>query len=406
MYAPTMAHENPRNPDLQSAEKKVLESRLENFLERLDGYDSQTQNLLYEILEERIQERLWSYEIDSKPYIVLELVSDVVTHKIDETNTLSNMQILWHVLYAQEYDVAVEDDVQEAIIEIEEIQEDDYDYTQELNEYEKDILAGEKAGVVSYGIRTGLESIDVETVEFHFNQNVDDIGLQGKIYLNGEFVAGAIASDIDGTIMTFDNIPDLRIPKSTVYLQLVLYPEHIGKDSIGAVKENLVITRVILKDTKGVTTGDKTGNKTYTEDSKAFNIVPVKLLVSVEAEFQKHQSTSELKIIPQRGSNTDNGNDLNAYLSEIDIRVSALDESGDIFIFNSNNALIGTASITSSWTITVVLTPDVISQRGEVYTFQTTAKGIFSIPQDGIRYSAGGYNLESKLWERINIWQR
>ena len=166
------------------------------------------------------------------------------------------------------------------------------------------------------------------------------------------------------------------------------------------------MTGIKLQDTKGLTTWDNAGTRSFNEDSKAFDIVPVKLSATVESEFEKNASWSEILIMPQRGKNNENGDELNAYIEEIDIQVSSLDASGDIYVFNSQGIQIWSTSLNTSGISTITLTPDVISQRGETYTLQTSAEGIFYIPQDGIRYSAGSYNMETKLGKRLLLWQR
>ena len=209
-------------------EKKALEIRLEVFLEKIDVLSDQQQASIYEKLQERISTLFVKYEEGSKNFELLHILETLVQEKQTNNEKFSNEQILEYVLYSIEYDEELPEDT--IIIEEEENSVPDLEYTGDLNEYEKSLLAGEYLPVVSYGLRANLEAIEVETVEFTFNQNIDNIGLSAHIYLNKKFVAKAFPSDIDGNTMVFDNIENLIVPEDKVYMQLELFPETIGKE--------------------------------------------------------------------------------------------------------------------------------------------------------------------------------
>lgn len=396
---------------LTSVEKQAIEKRLDVFLMKVDSFDTERQIEVYQTLQSKIWDIQARYQADSKQAVILWAIDDIAIHKIENQWKYTNEDILEHVFYNKQLQtVNTQSDENEGISEETEPEEETpkvvYNYTQDLNEYEKDILAGDSLWVVSYGVRANLESIDVETLEFTFNQNVDNIGLEGSLYLNGVFIGKSLSSDISGTKMSFENLTNLIIPEKTAYLQLELFPEIIWKDRLGEYKSDLKIINVSLTDAKGVTTWDTVWNKSFSEDTKAFNIVPVKLFATVESEFEKNKSTAKLRITPDEGENNENWNDFNASLEEIDIKVTSFDVAGDVFVYNSQWVLLWSININSSWTYTIPLTSDLISSRWESYSIETTLEGVLHIPQDGIRYSAGSYNIETKLGKNLFLGQR
>lgn len=405
------SHEGSNIIDVFSKqEKQLIENKLERFLNKVDSSNQDQQFIVYEQIQNKISSIQWKYEVGSKGFVLLDFIIHIVEHKADNIEKLSNHQILKHVLYGIEYEVEDIKEKEEWIITvpkpIEEKPLQEYSYSQELNEYEKTILAGEKQWVVSYRVRANLEPIDVETVEFSLNQDIINIGMKAYLYLNGNFIWEASSPDIKNSKITFDGLDNLIIPVETAYLQLELLPESIWQNFLWTVKSDLVATGVKLLNGKGQITGDNIATSSYDEDSKAFNIVPVKLSLSVESEFEKNKSFAGLKIIPHRGKNNDDGADFNAYISEIDVMISSLKVSWEISVFNSQGVLIWNTTVNSSGKTTIILTPDVISSRWEVYRLETSIEWNFYLPQDGVRYSAGSHSIETKNGKELYLGQR
>lgn len=408
-YLNVFSHQKNNVIDVFSnQEKQLIENKLELFLNKVDSFNQDQQFIVYEEIQNKISSIQWKYEVGSKGFILLDLIIHIVEHKIDNIEKWNNYQILEHTLYGVEY--KVEDLEEEGSIIIPETIEEkplqEYNYSQELNEYEKTILAGEKKWIVSYRVRANLETIDVEIVEFSFNQDIDDIGMKAYLYLNGDFIWEANSHDISNSKISFQGLDNLIIPTKTSYLQLELLPDSIWKDFLWTVKSDVVVTWVKLLNGKGWITGDNITTRTYDEDSRAFNIVPVKLSLNVGAWFEKNKSSAELKITPHRGKNNNNGADFNAYINEIDVIVSSLDVSWEISVFNSQGVLIWNTTVNSSGKTTITLTPDVISSRWEVYRLETSIEWNFYLPQDGIRYSAGSYSIEIKNGQELYLGQR
>ena len=409
----TFAHEKIGSYNLTEKQTTQVEKILEVFFQKVEGYDETKQTNIYSTLDQRIWAIIGSYEIWSPQRAVLDILDLSVDHMSEKDENTSVSDVLRHVIYGTEYHILEEIKIiippvettnpepSDEELETEEVEDTrvyraDLD-TENLNEFDKDILAGTAAGVMSLRVRANLEPIETERVEIMFNQDVDNIGLRWNLYQNGLLVWEVSSSDVDGSVIIFDNMTNLTIEEQTTYLQLEIITETIGKDKLWQVRENINVTRVSLQENRWTITWDKLWNKTYREVSRAFSIVPVKITANTQSEFGKNISTSRLSISADAGNNNDNGSGFSGRLEGIKIQVSAFDRAWDISVFNWNGVRIGWANITWSGEITIALDSDSISSRGESYEIITNAGAIFRIPHDGIIYSAGNQRFTSNL---------
>ena len=145
----TYAHDLEKQYNIFSDTQKIsMESRLLTFFNKVDSFESEKQQSIYTKLNTRIQNLTFKYDTNSTGFSILDMLSVILAHKLDTQVILSNAQILDHVIYGTDYKHYLEIESQEEsdIVEeddnVEPIVRDDIN-TQELNEYEKDILAGD-----------------------------------------------------------------------------------------------------------------------------------------------------------------------------------------------------------------------------------------------------------------------
>jgi len=390
----THAHKKTSSYNLSDSALQKVEQRLERFFDTVESYSETRQERVYNILDERIEKIINKYNDGTPQKAVLDIlqISDGtdyhIPEEIEETPVIESP--VW------------EESVKE---EKKEIYRADLD-SDNLNEFDKDILAGLSAWVLSLRVRANLEPIETERVEVTFNQDIDNIGLKWNLYHDWELVWQASSSDVRDSMMIFDNMTNLTIWETTSYLQLEIVTETIWRDKLGQARDNIMVTRVSLQENKWTITWDNVWNKTYRETSRAFSIVPVKISTSVESEFEKNKSTSRVKISANAWSNNDNGNGFSGRLTGITVEVSAFDSAWEISVLNGNGTRIWSANIIWSGEIMINLIPDSISSRWEVYELITDSEAIFRIPQDGIIYSAGSDAFTSNLDSQIFLGQR
>lgn len=417
LSSPTFAHEKTGSYNLTESQTQRIEQTLEVFFGKVEKYSETRQVEIYTILDQRIWAIIDRYEAWTSSRAVLDILSLSVDHMAEKGENTSVSKVLKHVIYGSEYHMSEEVEVITPPVEVtnpepsdEEVEDTrvyraDLD-TENLNEFDKDILAGTAAGVMSLRVRANLEPIETERVEITFNQNVDNIGLRWNLYQNGLLVWEASSSDVDGSVMIFDNMTNLTIEEQTTYLQLEIITETIGKDKLWQARENINVTRVSLQENRWTITWDKLWNKTYREISRAFSIVPVKITANTQSEFGKNSSISRVRITAEADNNNDNGSGFSGRLEGIKIQISSFDRAWDISVFNWNGVRIGWANITWSGEITIALDSDSISSRGESYEIITNAEAIFRIPQDGIIYSAGDQTFTSNLDAQVFLGNR
>jgi len=408
----TLAHDEVKNYNLTDSQSQKIEQRLEIFFNKVEALSEERQANIYTTLQERIEKIINKYKDGTPQRAVLDILSISVDHMSEKDISTSPQKVLGHVIYGTDYHIVETISSEEVESEDEIIEEESEEiyradlFTEELNEYDKDILAGTSAGIMSLRVRANLEPIETERVEISFNQDVDNIGLRWNLYHQWILVWHASASDVKNDIMIFDNITKLTIGETTSYLQLEIVTESIGLDTLWEAKNNVNIVRVSLQENKWTITWDNVWNKTYTETSRAFSIVPVKLTADLSSEFGKNISTSQIRLEADAGDNNDNGDWFSGKLTGIKVQVSGFDTAWDISVYNENGALIWSASISWSGDITISLNPDTISSRGETYKIITNAEAIFRIPQDGIIYSAGNNSFTTNLENEVFLGQR
>ena len=422
LSSPTFAHEKIGSYNLTEKQTTQVEKILEVFFQKVEGYDETKQTNIYSTLNQRIWAIIARYEIWSPQRAVLDILDLSVDHMSEKDENTSVSDVLRHVIYGTEYHILeeikviippVEDNNPEPSdeeVETEEVEDTrvyraDLD-TKNLNEFDKDILAGTAAWVMSLRVRANLEPIETERVEITFNQDVDNIGLSGNLYHDGVLVGHASKSDVRDSVMIFDNMTDLTIEEQTTYLQLEIITETIWKEYIWQARDNIAITRVSLQENKWTITWDNLWNKTYRETSRSFSIVPVKITANAQSEFGKNSSISRVRIRADADNNNDNGSGFSGRLTGIKIEVSAFDRAWDVSVFNWNGVRIGWANISWSGEITIALDSDSISSRGESYEIITNAEAIFRIPHDGIIYSAGNQTFTSNLDAQVFLGNR
>ena len=398
--------------------KSSLEQRLAKFFDRVETYSVERQSEIYTNIQTKIPPALSRFETQSPEYQIINVVALFVSHRMSLGDDISNTQILRSVIYnesitsddANSSDNQSDTDNQdnENIVNKDEVAPEyraDLD-TDELNEVDKNILAGTAKGVLNLRVRSNLEGIKSETVEFRFNENIDNIGLIGKFYHNWILVWESSQSDATGNVLTIDNISNFIIDTETSNVQLEIVTQAIGKEQVWKTLENIRVVSTTFKDNSGVITGDKVWDRTDTQNSKNFNIVPADIIVSSEVELEKYVSTASIKITPTVWNNNENGNVFSTSLESVTLQVNSLSDAWTVSIFNSNGVEIWTWNISSAGNTTISVDSDNISSSWEVYRISTTAKGTFTISQNWISYSAGNNTYTSNLESQIFLGQR
>lgn len=409
--------------NINSSTKVMIENRLAGFLNTIGKYDEDKQTQAYQTLQNKIDLYESRFDINSEIYSVFEMIDLVAEHKLDTQSILSDSQILSHVIYWNDFPhyntTPINEDSREET-DTESEQEDtsnsdnvesqegyraDLD-TDDLNEVDKNILAGTAKWILQLEVRANLEGIKSETVEFRFNKNIDNIGLVWRLYHNWIFVWESSQSDARGTVLTIDNLDNFIIGTQTSYVQLEIATQAIWKEEIWEALENIRVVSTTFSDNTWVITGDKIWDRVNTTVSKNFNIVPADVIASVESEFEKNISKSEIRISPQVGTNNNNGDTYSVALDALTIKVSSFKNAWDLKVFNSRWTQVGSTTINSSWDIMIPINSDTISSWGETYRITTTAEALFRISQDWITYSAGSETYSSHLESQLLLGQR
>lgn len=411
----TQAHTSIQTySNLSLSTKHSIESRLTNFLDRIDKFDKERQNAIYRELQNKIDTMQIRYALDSEIYTLLEIIYVIATHKLDSQSILSNDEILSHVLFWENiphYQLDESDKIQEEDLGTDDKIESKWEYradldTQDLNERDKNILAGTSRWILNLEVRADREWIKTEIVEFRFSENIDNIGLVGRLYKDGIFVWESSQSDTKGNILSIDNLTSLIIDTQTTNIQLELLTKTIGKEQVGKELSDVRVISTTFKDNTWVITWDAIWERVISENSRSFSIVPADVSVNLESEFNRDSSTAVIKISPLVWNNNENGNIFSPKLSGVILQVSSLSNPGNINIFNGNGIEIGSGNINWNGNIFISIHPDSISKWGEKYSITTTAEWNFRISQDGIQYSAGGNTYTSKLQQQIFLGQR
>jgi len=421
------AHENSNffTNNLDQSVKLNLENRLNVFLNKVDTYSQITQNNIYRDLENRIDIYKDRYAVNSDTYAILEIVDLIAQHKLDSDIIFTNWEILSHIIFGQDiphyteqedFDNMNESEMQndtddqqdnDIIDENEEFGEYRADLdTDQLNEVDKNILAGTAKWVMQLEVRANLEWVESKTVEFRFNQNIENIWLVGRLYKNWFFVWESSRSDARWNVITIDNLNNFVIDTDTEYVQLELATQAIWKEEIWKTMSNLQVTRTTFKDNTWVITWDKIWDRVNNQTSKNINIVPADLSVSVKSEFTSDSSTSHIDILPLVWNNNENGNIFSPRLSWITLLVSSLSTPGSVNVLNGNGVEIGSWNINWNGNVFISLSPDSISNSGEEYRIITSAEWNFRISQNGILYTAGSDTYTSKLAKQLFLGQK
>ncbi len=421
--APALAHEYTSN-NLSPEQEQAVEKRLWVFFNAVEKYSIERQTQIYTILDERLEKYVGRYAVDSVNYSIIDILTQAVEHKKMDIASPAK-DILSHVIYGTNYHIVVEPEVEtieeiiitekEIIVEEKEvIYRADLD-TENLNEYDKNILAWTAGWIMSVRIRADREPIETETVEIGFNQDIDNIWLRANLYHDGILIAESSKSDADGISITFENLKWFIIGETTSFLQIEILPEIIWRDHIWEIREGLVVTGVSLRDNTWTISGRHVWTQRYTDFSPEFNIVPLALETKIESQFEKDKSIALLHISTDAWENNDNGNGFSPELTGINIEFTSIQKEWDITVFNGNGEIIWFSvtrrdprevSILTGPRSVFIPLDDSISNKGEVYEIVTNAEGIFRIPQDGIRYSTGRQGFETNLEKELFLGER
>lgn len=412
--------------------KTWLQERLVRFFDRVDTYSAQRQSELYSNVQQKIPSSLSRFEESSNEYQIIKIVDIYVTKKLSLDASITNSQILWHVIFnqalpviqdslseddniSQEIEIPTETngDITKEDDEMKNEKDEDTDeifrpdlFTDDLNEIDKNIVAWSAKWVLQLEVRADLEWIKSETVEFRFNKNIDNIGLTGRVYYNWIFKWESSQSDAQGNTLSIKNIEDLIIGTDTGYVQLEIVTQSIWENFVWRAIDDLMVISTRFSENTWIITGDDIRDTVNGQDSRSFNIVPSDISVSLESKLGKNIGTAEIKITPEVWVNNDNGNIFNTFLESITFQVSSFSLPGSISIFNSRGEEIWSWNITSSWNTTIDLIPDNISSSWEIYTITTSAEANFIISQDWFGFSVGGQLIESNLERQILLGQR
>jgi len=423
------AHTSTQTYDNFSQEIKVsVENRLIVFLDRVDRFDKQVQDDTYRELQNKIGILQWNYAVNSEIYTLLEIIDLIAEHKLDSQSILTNDQILSHILFWEDiphYNTKQQDETAREPEENKSSQDTDTtdnsdtnntpesaaEYradldTEDLNELEKNILAGTAKWVLHLEVRANLEWVESETVEFRFNQDIENIGLIGRLYKNWFFVWESSQSDARWNTLTIDNLEDFIIDTETGYIQLELVTAGIWEEQIGKEIRDARVVSTTFRDNTWVITWDTLRDRVNRENSQNFSIVPADISVSLESEINRNSSTANIRIIPLVWNNNENGSIFSPRLSGITLQVSSLSNPGIVHIFNGNGLELASANISWNGDIFIALSPDSISSSGEQYRITSSAEWNFRISQDGFQYTAWNNIFTSRLQQQIFLGQR
>lgn len=184
----------------------------------------------------------------------------------------------------------------------------DYDASNDDNEENKTILAGESETVVSLDIEATNEEIDVETIKLTVSDNLKTSVSTASLYLDGTLVATAANSDISDeatSVITFEDMTKFVVPMESVEVSLVLNTETIGYEKIGTTLTSVTVTEVEFEEAKGVDSNeDVTINGTTTFTSQEFSIVPSVVTPTVYTSLQ-NSTTPQISILANAGDNSE-----------------------------------------------------------------------------------------------------
>lgn len=272
------------------------------------------------------------------------------------------------------------------------------------NEFDKLALAGNSKVIVSYDVRADNEAVEVQEVTFDISNATADLNksvVNATLLLDGVAIATNRNSEITQNEIRFTDVANLVIPRTTSELALQLNTATIGEDFVGKEQNNLTVTRVTLADLEGQQSGKTISDvSSAVTNSRQLSIVRAVVTPAVVSTFSTNDQTSELRLVVEGGMNTsDNGNAVQAELTQLKIEVSSVTGTGwDLVVFNGNGTQVGTVAIATAWTYTVAIddpnvsTPngDSIGTNNEVYRLETTVNATYRLAKDGVTYSVNG----------------
>jgi len=201
------------------------------------------------------------------------------------------------------------------------------------NEFDKLALAGNSKVIVSYDVRADNEAVEVQEVTFDISNATADLNksvVNATLLLDGVAIATNRNSEITQNEIRFTDVANLVIPRTTSELALQLNTATIGEDFVGKEQNNLTVTRVTLADLEGQQSGKTISDvSSAVTNSRQLSIVRAVVTPAVVSTFSTNDQTSELRLVVEGGMNTsDNGNAVQAELTQLKIEVSSVTGTG------------------------------------------------------------------------------
>jgi hypothetical protein len=291
-----------------------------------------------------------------------------------------------------------------------------FDANNEDNQDAKTILAGEEAVVFSVDTIAKNEAVSAETVEFTLSGTTDYSRLVGsaKLYLDDALVATATNSNVksytnSGTI-TFENISNLVFPTESAELRLAIDTETIGYEKIGTGATNLSVTKVVVSDAEGESSGEDVTGSTLTEtttDAAEFAVVPARVTVSVVDTLAS--GSAKIKLTVETGNNTKTGSSAKDSILVTDLVFSELSatSSGYTIYKEGASARKGTISNTGVFASGSMSTADLTISSNETYVIVPNgAKDTtytLRLTKEGVAYDVAGQSITTNLENEIDL---
>lgn len=291
-----------------------------------------------------------------------------------------------------------------------------FDANNEDNQDAKTILAGEEAVVFSVDTIAKNEAVSAETVEFTLSGTTDYSRLVGsaKLYLDDALVATATNSNVksytnSGTI-TFENISNLVFPTESAELRLAIDTETIGYEKIGTGATNLSVTKVVVSDAEGESSGEDVTGSTLTEtttDAATFAVVPARVTVSVVDTLAS--GSAKIKLTVETGNNTKTGSSAKDSILVTDLVFSELSatSSGYTIYKEGASARKGTISNTGVFASGSMSTADLTISSNETYVIVPNgAKDTtytLRLTKEGVAYDVAGQSITTNLENEIDL---
>ncbi len=298
------------------------------------------------------------------------------------------------------------------------------DWNNEDNKAAKNILWWNSKVIYSTDILALNEEIEIETVKFTIPwQNLSKALKNASIYLEDTLIDTNTSSKIvwngTSTIITFDNITGLIIPKESKELRLSVQTNTIGYEKIWEIISSANISQVDITNAQWINSWKEVLDQSLTTtQSNTFDIVPAQVTTSVLTTFW---SESDLKLTVDAWANTNVSDNTSTKVKIDRLTFNELwpDKNAVTYSIKDSKDVLLDSTIAVWWIVTFDLSAltwtDYSISNNETFTISIdswTTKGNsywLELQRTGVIYttSTDSYStlIDSNYADEIELWE-